>query len=560
MSRSFLIVFLIAGAVLVGLLFLIGDDLIIQDGSALVLDLGGAIEEQRPGGALGELTGPPSLVMHNILNSIELAKSDARIAGLVVKITPLGTGWAKAEEIREQILDFRKSDKPSICFLEADIVGNREYFLASACDKVWMIPSANLGTAGMMAQATFYKGSLEKLGVEPNMYGIAEYKNYRDQFTEKKFTPAHREATESLLHSIYEHYVAETAKSRKMTPAAFATLLEEGPYLAKEAVEKKLVDRLAYWDEVQNFFNEKHRGWKPVTLHRYQKEVPNTGVESIAVVRATGAIVMGGSGFNSWQGFIMGADSVAADLRRARQDESVKAIVLRVDSGGGSAAASELIRREVQLAKEAKPVVVSMSDAAASGGYWIAMSASKIVAVPTTVTGSIGVVFGKMNISGLYKLLGLSTDQVTTSDNATLLSEQQNFTPEQRAIVDRFMQDIYSEFTEGVAGGRSLKLEEVQRIAKGRVWTGAQAKDLKLVDEFGGLNKAIAVARDLAKIDPERKMRIQFFPEEKSIWQELAERANANNVKAGTALAQLRRLARARDMIEVRMPFELDIR
>lgn len=560
MSRSFLIVFLIAAVVIIGLVMLIGDDLVIHDGSALVLQLGGSIEEQRPGGALGELTGPPALVMHNILNAIHTAKSDARVAGLVVKITPLDAGWAKAEEIREQILDFRKSGKPAICFLEADIVGNREYFLASGCDQVWMIPSANLGAAGMMAQATFYKGTLEKLGIEPNMYGIAEYKNYRDQFTEKKFTPAHREATESLLRSIYDHYVAEAAKTRKMESAAFATLLEEGPYLAKEAVEKKLVDRLAYWDEVQSYFNEKHGGWNPVTLHRYQKEVPNQGFESIAVVRATGAIVMGGSGFDSWQGFIMGADSVAADIRRARQDDAVKAIVLRVDSGGGSAAASELIRREVQLAKEAKPVVVSMSDAAASGGYWIAMSASKIVAVPTTVTGSIGVVFGKMNISGLYKLLGLSTDQVATSENAALLSEQQNFTPEQRAVVDKFMQDIYSEFTKGVAGGRALKLEEVERIAKGRVWTGAQAKELKLVDEFGGLRKAIEVARDLAKIDSDRKVRIEYFPAEKSIWQELAERANPNNIKSGAALAQLRRLTRARDTIEVRLPFELEIR
>jgi len=219
-----------------------------------------------------------------------------------------------------------------------------------------------------------------------------------------------------------------------------------------------------------------------------------------------------------------------------------------------------LIRREVQLAKEVKPVVVSMSDAAASGGYWIAMSASKIVAVPTTITGSIGVVFGKMNISGLYKLLGLSTDQVVTSDNASMLSEQQNFTPQQRAIVDKFMQDVYADFTQGVASGRDLKLAEVQRIAKGRVWTGAQAKDLKLIDEFGGLGKAIAVARDLAKIDLDRKVRIQYFPEEKSIWQELAERANANNVKASAALAQLRRLMRVQDKVEVRLPFELDIR
>ena len=560
MSRSFLIVFILAAVVVLGLLMLVSGELVIHQGSALVLQLGGSIEEQRPGGALGELTGPPVLLMPQILDAIQTAKNDSRIAGLVVKITPLATGWAKTEEIRDQILDFRSGGKPAICFLEGDIVGNREYFLASACNHVWMIPSANLAAAGMMAQATFYKGMLEKLGVEPNMYGIAEYKNYRDQFTEKKFTPAHREATEALLKNIFAHYVQQAAKARKMEPAAFEKLLEQGPFLAKEAVEKKLVDRLAYWDEVQGFFKENHQGWMPVTLQRYVKEVQNVGFESIAVIRATGAIVMGGSGFDSWQGFVMGADSVAADIRRARLDENVKAIVLRVDSGGGSAAASELIRREVKLAREAKPVVVSMSDAAASGGYWIAMSANKIVAVPTTVTGSIGVVFGKMNISGLYKLLGLSTDHVATSDNATILWEQQNFSAEQRKVIDKFMQDIYSEFTQGVADGRDLELDEVLKIAKGRVWTGAQAKELKLVDEFGGLHTAIRLARELAKIDPERQIRIDMLPEEKTIWEELAERANPNNVKAGAALGRIRELMRARDMVEARMPFELDIR
>jgi protease-4 len=560
MSRAFLIVFLIGALILLGLFVVLGEDIIIHDGSALVLQLGGPIEEQRPGGALGELTGPPVLLTHLVLNAIQHAKGDARIAGLVVKITPLESGWAKADEIREQILDFRKGGKPAICFLEADIVTNREYFLATACDKVWMIPSASLGAAGMMAQATFYKGSLEKLGIEPNLFGIAEYKTYRNQFTEKQFTLAHREAAESLLRSVYDHYVARVAEARNIDPAAFDSLLHNGPYLAKEAVAKKLVDKLAYWDEVQRYFEENYSGWKPVTLKRYVKEVPNDGFENIAVIRATGAIVMGRSAFDSWQGFLMGADSVVADIRRARQDDSVKAIVLRVDSGGGSAAASELIRREVKLAREVKPVVVSMADAAASGGYWIAMSANKIVAGPTTVTGSIGVVFGKMNIAGLYKLLGLSTDHVATHDNATMLWEQQNFTPAQREMVMKFMQDTYSEFKQGVAEGRSLKLDEVETIARGRVWSGAQAKDRKLVDEFGGLHKAIDVARELAKVDPARKLRIQYFPEEKSLWQELAERAQPNGLHLHAALSPLRRLTRLREWVEVRLPFELEIR
>jgi protease-4 len=560
MSRRFLVFFLLGALVLLIVAMFAGESLYIANGSVLVLELGGSIEEQRAGGALGELTGPPTLVIHNILDSIHLAKSDARVAGLVVRINPLAAGWAKVEEIRERIIDFRASGKPAICFLEADIVANREYFLATACDHLWMIPSANLGTSGLMAQATFLKGLFEKLGIEPNMYGIAEYKTYRNQFTEKKFTPAHRESTEALLRSIYAQYVAEAAKARKLKPEEFTALLNGGPYLAQEAREKKLVDRLAYWDEVQSFFEEKQDGWKPVTLGRYAKEVPNVGLHSIAVVRATGAIVMGNSGFDSWDGFVMGADSVSADLRRARQDDSVKAIVLRVDSGGGSAAASELIRREVKLAAQAKPVVVSMSDAAASGGYWISMSADKVVAEPTTITGSIGVVFGKLNISGLYKLLGLSTDHVATSENATILWEQQNFTPAQQQIILKSMQATYSEFKQGVADGRKLPPEEIERIARGRVWSGTQAKDLKLIDEHGGLYKAISLARELAKIDPEAQLRILRLPAEKTLLEELLSRADAGNIRANPIVTRLRHLAGARGWIEARLPFRLDIR
>jgi protease-4 len=560
MSRSFLLVFLVALVVVFLLLLWVGEGVYIHDGSALVLDLGAPIEEQRPGGAIGELTGPRVLLMHQISTALRVAKNDPRIAGLVVKIAPLDAGWGKAEEIRELIRDFSKSKKPSICYLEGEIIGNREYFLASGCDQVWIIPSGVLGTTGMMAQSTFYKGTLEKLGIEPNVFGIAEYKTYRNQFTEKKYTAAHRESAEGLLRSIFDHYVAQGAQARKMKREEFLALLEQGPYLPAEAQENKLLDKVAYWDEVRNYFDEKHDGWEPVEVTRYFKQIPNTGFESIAVVRASGDIVMGGSGYDSWSGFIMGSDSVIADLRRAREDDSVKAIVLRIDSGGGSAAASELIRREVELAMDAKPVVVSMADVAASGGYWIAMSAKRIIAEPTTVTGSIGVVFGKMNVSGLYTLLGLSTDHVATHENATILWEQQNFTPAQRESVMKFMDDTYANFTAGVAEGRGLKPEAVEKIARGRVWSGAQARGFKLVDEFGGLDRAIAVARDLAKIDADRAVRILMLPQEKTVFQELFERANTESIQSDPLRTRLRRLTKPRELVQARLPFELTIR
>lgn len=256
----------------------------------------------------------------------------------------------------------------------------------------------------------------------------------------------------------------------------------------------------------------------------------------------------------------MGGDSVAADLRRARNNSSIKAIVLRIDSGGGSAVASEVIRREVQLAKSEKPVVVSMSDVAASGGYWIAMDANKIVADPNTITASIGVLIGKFNISGLFGMLGISTDSVQTSDNASMFSSQQNFTPAQRDNIQRSLDETYANFTQGVADGRHMKVEAVDKIGKGRVWSGAQAKDLGLVDELGGLDRAIEVAKQLAHIPAGQSVHIVRLPEEKSFFQMLLERHEENLFESRSVEATLRHLVRTMDSVQARIPFDLIIR
>ncbi len=560
MSRRRKIVFLLVALFFVAMVFLISLGGRIPPNSVLVLELGGFIEDQSPPDPWARFTGPKVTVTHDVLNAIDAASRDPRIVGLVVKITPSTAGWAKLEEIRARLQEFRQSNKPNICYLAADILTNREYFLATGCEKVWLVPTAVVGTVGLMASSTFLRGSLDKLGVEPNMFGTGEYKTYRNQFTEKSFTPAHREMTVSLVESLYQRYVEAAAKARKIEPKEFDKLLRAGPYLPSEAVEKRLVDRFAYWDQVQEHFREQAGDWQPVELDRYAQQIPNTGSQTIAVINATGAIYTGKSGHDSWEGYIMGADTVAADIRRAREDDSVAAIVLRVDSPGGSVVASEIIRREVLRAKEAgKPVVASMADTAASGGYWISMSASKIVAEPSTITGSIGVVFGKMNIAGLYKLLGLSTDHYATSSNATLLYEQQNFSPEQRAVVERFIVDNYEQFKQGVAEGRKLDIKKVEEIARGRVWTGAQAKEHGLVDEFGGMDRALALARELAGIGADEKVRILRLPEERGLF-EMFFSVLPSTVRSEGLTERLHRAARARPWLEARMPFELEIR
>jgi len=528
--------------------------------SVLVMDAEGEIREQRPLSVLGAFSGSSTPVLRDYVEAIDAARNDSRITGLVVRIGPLDTGWAKLEEIRTHLLAFRRSGKPEICYLGYDGIENPEYYLASACDKIWLVPTAPLSIRGMMAEATFYRGALDKLKVVPEYYHIAEYKTAGNEFTEKKFTPAHREEVDSLLHSIYQQYLTETASARHMDRARFEQLVTEGPFLTSEAVKDGLVDRLAYWDQVEDYFDDRPGGWNEISLNRYRATMPRASGAHIAVVHVTGLIASGDSGNSPMEGEVSGGDSVASSLRDARNDSDVRAIVLRVDSGGGSVVASEVIRREVELANEAKPVVVSMSDTAASGGYWISASASRIVADPNTITGSIGVLVGKFNLAGLYNMLGISSDSVTTSDNATLFSEEQNFSVAQRAYIEKSLQDTYREFTKGVASGRKLPVESVDKIAKGRVWSGAQAKELGLVDELGGLDRAVEVAKNLAHIPASQSVQMVQYPEEKSVFQLLLEHQWDDSSRALPIREQLKKIIAVMEPVQARVPFDLRIR
>jgi protease IV len=532
----------------------------IPTNGVLVIDASGEIEEQRAPDIFSALYGTTPIVLHDYLDAIDTAAEDSHVTGLVVRIGPLETGWGKLEEIRTHLLDFRKSGKPSICYLGYDGIQNREYYLASACKEIWLVPTAPVSIRGMMAEALFLRGTLDKLKIVPEFYHIAEFKTAGNTFTEKKFTPAHREEVEGLLHSVYNQYLEDASTGRGMDRARFEALVNRGPFASNDAVANKIVDRLGYWDQVQDYFKKRDGKWSPISLNQYRSSVKNDGTTRIAVVHASGLIISGDSGSTPGGGSVMGGDSVASDIRSARTDSSIKAIVLRVDSGGGSVVGSEVIRREVELANAVKPVVVSMSDVAASGGYWIAAPARKIVADRNTITGSIGVLIGKMNVSGLYNLLGMSTDSVATSDNASLFSAQQNFTPAQREYIQKSLDQTYADFTKGVATGRKMTVAAVDKVGKGRVWSGSQAKELGLVDELGGLDRAVQVAKQLANIPAGESIRLVRYPEERSFFQQLMQREKDTTNESQSLESMLRHIVSQMEPVQARVPYELHIR
>lgn len=491
--------------------------------TVLTLNLAGPVAEEDWPSLEARFWEGDVTVFRHLLEALDRARNDDRIAGVSLEVQNVGMSFGKVQELRAKLAEFAASGKFCTAYLEEG--NNLNYYLVSGCPEVYLTPTSGVALTGLMGHTTFLRGTLDKLRIYPDLYGIAEYKTARNILTEKRYTDAHREVVSAMLNGWQDQMVEGIAASRKLEPAQARRLLAEGPYLAKEAVDKKLIDKLLYYDEYRELLKEKAGAEELNTINvsTYRERSPQPSGPTIALVHATGTIVPGQSGYAPGVGRYMGADTVAQALRAAREDDAVKAIVFRVDSPGGSAVASEIIRRETVLAKKEKPVVVSMSDVAASGGYWISTSADKIVADPGTITGSIGVVFGKMNIKGFFELLGMSKDYVALTPNATLFYEFENFTPAQRETVLRFMRDVYDNFLQGVSEGRAMPVEQVHRIGRGRVWLGESARELGLVDELGGLERAVAAAKELAEIPPEQSVEYKIYPREKTSWEQLEE-------------------------------------
>ena len=543
-------------AALVATALFIGRAPQVASNSALVLRVSGDLSEVEPGGLVGSLFEPPPTV-RSVVEALRKAKVDRRVTSVIIRPTSTSALWGKVQEIRDAILDFKTADKPIVAYLEHG--GEQEFYLASACDKVYLMPTASLDLTGMASYELFLRGTLDKIGAYPDALHIGEYKTAANTFTERTFTPSHREMAQSLNGDLYEQLVKGLAAGRQKTEAEIQRLIDHGPFLPEDAIRVGLVDDVAYEDELDDKV-QLARGDVRFLEHRDYRSVSPTSLglnrgPKIAILYAVGIISSGESNYDSPQGDVVGSDTIVRYLREARADESIRAIVLRIDSPGGSAIASDVIWREVQLTRASKPVIASMSDVAASGGYYIAMPAHKIVAEPATLTGSIGVVMVKFVIDGTLKKMGMNMETVSQGRYATLYSPIKPFNAEERERVLEHMQATYDTFVEKAAAGRNTTPEKIDAIAQGRVWTGKQAKDLGLVDELGGLRHAINLAKQEAKISPDSEVDFVVYPPKKTLYESLAD--PFGTVDRTAALATLLGLTDRRALQAIAAPIRL---
>ena len=505
----------------------------VPNNSVLVLKVEGSLPDYANADDLtSRFFGGQPNSLSNLLLQLRKAKADKRVGAVLLDIGMVEGGWAKAEEIRDAVADLRKSGKPVYAYMEFG--DDKEYYIATAAERVYVPPIGDLFINGLAAESMHFRGTFDKLGIFWDSYQIEKYKTAPEQFTRKDMSEGERETLNSLVEEIFNRYVANVAEARHISEADFRALVDNAPHNAVDAQKAGLIDGASYREDVENEL-KKRLGYKTdeklhkVSMAEYRRVSPdslglNKGGDEVAVIFASSDIVPGRSSDGSVGGAqTIGSDTVVKALNDARDNKDVKAIVLRVDSPGGVTYPSDFIWKAVEEAKKKKPVVVSMSDLAASGGYYISMGASKIVAEPLTLTGSIGVFAYKPVVKGFYDWVGVTSEYVTRGKNAAMYRETDPFNDDERKKFHAMLDNFYwNQFLPKVAEGRHFpNVDAVNEIARGRVWTGAQGKDRGLVDEFGGLDRAVEVAKELAKIPADRQVRRVVYPAPRTFFQQI---------------------------------------
>jgi len=571
---------LLTGAILIVLILVLGFFAIaslkskpatVADGSTLILKLSGDVPERPPVEIpLPILQNRTALTVENVWSVLRRAAADSRIKAVAFEPEGAGVGWAKMQEIRSDIEEFRKSGKPIYAFLKSP--GTREYYMATACSRIYMEPADLLNLKGIGLELMYFKNTLDKLGVQVDVEHAGKYKDFGDMFTKTSMSPETREVMNSIADDIYGDLVSTIAKGRKKDAAAVRAIIDDGPFLSNQALAKGLVDELRFEDEMYGELKTAlhQNALKKLSAHDYAG-VPDSSTVSadrIAFVVAEGSITRGdedSSGDN-------GLESASFDklLSGVQNDSGIKAVIVRIDSPGGEVTASDEMWRAMNELRKKKPVVISMSDAAASGGYYMAMSGDPIVAYPATETGSIGVVFGKPNLHGLYDKIGITKDSISRGRFAMIDSDYQPLTEAGREKLREGIDADYKDFVGKVAAARHKKPEEIEPVAQGRVWLGDQAKANGLVDELGGIDRAIEMAKKKAGIAATAKVNLTVYPGKKTLFDLLFKSSSDSEAEAMLSRAGLEPLRAAwhDDRLRVwmrggmlrMMPFSIQIR
>jgi protease-4 len=509
----------------------------VADNSVLVMHLDGSIPEKPPVELPAFLGGKGSEVtVTNIWMALKKAAADPHVKAVVLEPEGLSAGWAKSEELRGDIEQFRKSGKPVYAYLRTP--GAHEYYIATAADKILMGDSDRLFLKGLRAEIMYFKKTLDKLGVNIEVEHAGKYKDFGDMFTRSDMSPETREVMTAVVNDIYGSIVTHVASARKKSEDEVRAIIDRGPFTAQQALKNGLVDELRFEDQMWGELKTQlHSSGNPtkVSIETYAKVPADSvglgGKRRIAIVAGQGDIVRGDASDDGTESNLTsyGFDKL---LRQVGNDSSVKAVLVRIDSPGGEVTASDEIWREMNLLSKKKPMVISFSDVAASGGYYMAMTGDPIVAYPQTETGSIGVVFGKPNLHGLYDKLGINKDGVQQGRNADIDSDYTPLTPEERTILREGIDESYRDFVTKVANARHRKYDEIEPVAQGRVWMGSDAKPRGLVDELGGLDAAIAVLKKKAGIPANENVSIDLYPAPHSVLDVLMKKSQGDAVEA----------------------------
>jgi protease IV len=490
--------------------------------TTLVLHLEGAFPEQAPVEVpIPLLDDQQPMTMLETWKLLRKAAADNRIKTLIIEPRDLTAGWAKLEELRTQILAFKKSGKPVYAYLKTP--ASHDYYLATAADKIYMAPEELLDVKGLRAEIMFFKGTLDKLGVNMEFEHVGKYKDAPDQFTRDSARPETLEVMNQIVDQFYGNLVNVIAEGRKLPPGAVKAVLDQGPFDGKAALDAGLVDKLIYEDEITPDF----RTAKKTTEKTYSK-VPLSGFEGrtrIALVTGDGEITRGGTNSDASDTGITAAAMVRV-LKQVEEDNNIKGVIFRVDSPGGDGIASDDILHELKVLSGKKPVVISMSDTAASGGYFIAMTGDPVLAYSNTLTGSIGVFYGRVNLKGLYEKIGLKKEIISRGKFSRIDSEYGPLTDEERGKLQREIQVFYRGFVERVAAARKRPYDVIEPLAQGRVWLGAQAKQNGLIDEIGGLDRAVDLVKEKAKIAASDKVTLVAYPPRRSLFEVLLNRGS----------------------------------